>query len=41
VVQVYANAEKIQQAMNWNATFSIAEALQHAWAWQKKISGIQ
>jgi UDP-glucose 4-epimerase len=41
VVQVYANAEKIQRAMNWKATFSIAEALQHAWAWQKKISGIK
>ena len=41
VVQVYANAEKIQRAMNWKATFSMAEALQHAWAWQKKISGIQ
>lgn len=40
VVQVYADPAKIRNAMGWEPTISLKEAMAHAWAWQKKISGM-
>lgn len=40
VVKVYADASKIRAAMGWEPKFTLHEAMAHAWAWQKKISGL-
>jgi UDP-glucose 4-epimerase len=37
VEKVYANPDKLNQAFNWQTKFSIADALSHAWQWEKKV----
>ena len=38
VVKVFADASRIQTAMNWHAAYSLEEAMRHAWNWQQKIA---
>ena len=38
VVKVFADASRIQTAMNWHAVYSLEEAMRHAWNWQQKIA---
>lgn len=37
VEKVYADPSKLNKAFNWKTKFSIAEALLHAWQWEKKL----
>lgn len=39
VVKVYADPTRVNQVLNWNARYSVAEALLHAWEWEKKLDG--
>ncbi len=38
VVKVYADPAKVNRTLHWKAKYTVADALQHAWAWEKKIS---
>jgi len=38
VEKVYADPIKANKVLNWKTTFSIEDALVHAWEWQKKLS---
>lgn len=38
VVRTFANPHKAQVELGWQTKYSIREALQHAWAWEKRIS---
>ncbi len=38
VESIYANTEKSEKLLNWKCKFTLAEALQHAWNWEKKIA---
>jgi len=40
VIKVYADASRIAREMGWSPEFTIHDAMKHAWAWQKKISGM-
>jgi len=40
VIQVYADPTKIMSAIKWKAKYSLEEAMQHAWNWQKKITPV-
>lgn len=35
VVSIYANTEKANRELGWKAKYSLADALQHAWEWEK------
>jgi UDP-glucose 4-epimerase len=37
VEKVYADPIKANKVLNWKTTFSIEDALMHAWEWQKKL----
>lgn len=37
IEKVYADPKKVNNELGWNSTFSIEEALLHAWEWEKKI----
>lgn len=41
VEKTYANPAKATQKLGWKTTFTIDEALLHAWSWQKKISSVR
>ncbi len=41
VVKTFANPSKAKMKLGWSTKYSIREALQHAWAWEKKISSKQ
>ena len=41
VVRTFAQADKAQKALGWQTKYSLREALQHAWAWEKKISNLE
>ena len=38
IEKVYANPEKANKILGWNASLSMEEALLHAWNWQKKLT---
>ena len=40
VEKVYGNVEKAARLMNWQAEKTLAESLQDAWRWEKKLRGI-
>ncbi len=35
--KIYADASKANQILEWNTEYSLADALKHAWAWEKNI----
>ncbi len=37
VMAIYANAEKAEKVLGWRAKYTLNEALQHAWNWQKSL----
>ena len=37
IAQVYANTQKANQILGWNAKYTLDDALKSAWAWEKKI----
>lgn len=41
VVKVYANPEKINKDFGWRARYTLGQALQHSWQWEKKIRDIK
>lgn len=40
VARVFANANRAFNVLHWKPKFSIKEALQHAWQWEKKIKSV-
>ncbi|WP_027420597.1 UDP-glucose 4-epimerase GalE [Crocinitomix catalasitica] len=38
VEQIYANANKANKVLNWTCQYGIAEALEHAWNWEKTLN---
>ncbi|MDG1842242.1 MAG: UDP-glucose 4-epimerase GalE [Crocinitomicaceae bacterium] len=38
VTEIYANVSKAKKILSWEASYSIADALIHAWEWEKKIN---
>jgi len=37
VIEIYANAEKANQLLNWKSKFTVADAINDAWNWEKKL----
>lgn len=37
VIQIYADSSKAKQELGWEADYSLADALKHAWEWEKNI----
>jgi UDP-glucose 4-epimerase len=37
VEQIYANAAKANSILNWTCNYTVADALKHAWEWEKTI----
>jgi UDP-glucose 4-epimerase len=37
VEKVYADPSKVNKVLNWKTKYTSADALRHAWAWEKKI----
>ncbi len=37
VEQIYANAKKAKDVLNWECEFSLEDALKHSWEWEKGI----
>ena len=38
VVEIYANVQKGQDLLGWQARLSIDEAIEDAWAWEKYLA---
>lgn len=38
IEQIYANVDKVNSLMHWEAKRSLADALRDAWAWQQKLN---
>ena len=38
VTEIFANVSKAKKTLSWEATYSIADALEHAWQWEKNIN---
>lgn len=38
VEQIYANANKAKNELNWTCNYTLADALKHQWAWEKNIN---
>lgn len=38
VTEIYANANKAFELFNWKPNFTIADAIIHAWNWEKKLA---
>ncbi len=38
VIEIYANAEKANQLLNWEAKYTVADAINDAWNWEKKLN---
>ena len=36
VPEIYAKADKALHTLNWKATYSVSDAVKHAWEWEKK-----
>ncbi|NPA43065.1 MAG: UDP-glucose 4-epimerase GalE [Chlorobi bacterium] len=41
VPAIWADNTKIRREMGWEPRYTIADALRHAWAWEKKIRGLE
>ncbi|PHR94631.1 MAG: UDP-glucose 4-epimerase, partial [Leeuwenhoekiella sp.] len=41
VVAAYADTEKANNELGWKSELSLADALDSAWKWEKKVRGIQ
>ncbi|MBP6091330.1 MAG: UDP-glucose 4-epimerase GalE [Crocinitomicaceae bacterium] len=39
VVEIFANAKKANDLLNWKANFTVEDAIIHAWNWEKKLAG--
>lgn len=37
VIEIYANAEKANHLLNWKSQFTVADAINDAWNWEKKL----
>jgi len=37
VEQIYANAQKAKEVLDWSCDFSLGDALKHSWEWEKGI----
>ncbi|MFK8036703.1 MAG: UDP-glucose 4-epimerase GalE [Crocinitomicaceae bacterium] len=37
VIQIYANPNKAKNELEWEAKYTLADSLKHAWAWEKNI----
>lgn len=37
VEQIFANADKAKKLLKWKCTYTVADALKHAWEWEKSI----
>lgn len=37
IEKVYADPSRANEALNWQAKYSLEDALKHAWAWEQKI----
>ncbi len=37
VIQIYADPTKAKKELKWEAKYSLADSLKHAWAWEKNI----
>ena len=40
VISVYANTSKADEVLGWKTKYSMEEALQSAWKWEKKVRGL-
>ena len=38
VVEIYANAKKANNLLNWTANYTVEDAIIHAWNWEKKLA---
>ena len=38
VTEIYANVSKAKEVLSWEASYSIGDALVHAWAWENNIN---
>lgn len=38
VVEIFANAAKSRQLLNWVPEYTVSDAIAHAWEWEKKLS---
>lgn len=38
VVEIYANAKKANDLLNWKAIYTVEDAIVHAWNWEKKLA---
>jgi UDP-glucose 4-epimerase len=38
VVEIYANAKKANDLLNWTANYTVEDAIVHAWNWEKKLA---
>jgi UDP-glucose 4-epimerase len=41
VEKVYADPAKVTNTLQWSAGYSLAESLQHAWLWERKVRGLK
>jgi UDP-glucose 4-epimerase len=37
VVEIYANADKSADLLNWSPVYSVTDAIKHAWNWEQRI----
>jgi len=40
VAEIYANANKIKETLNWSPKYSLEDAINHAWKWENHIRKI-
>ena len=38
VIEIYANADRSKEVLDWKPKFSLAEAIDHAWQWEQRIA---
>lgn len=41
VIEIYADASKANRLLNWQAEYSISDAIEHAWNWEKMIKNYE
>ncbi len=37
IIEIYANADRSRQILNWTPAYSVADAVKHAWKWEQRI----
>jgi UDP-glucose 4-epimerase len=37
IIEIYANADRSRQILNWTPSYSVADAVKHAWNWEQRI----